>query len=60
MYKPVDIFKLYQAQTFSSPSCLEIISANGNYIKDVKGKEYLDCLHNQLSLTVYPIFFASS
>ena len=42
MYKPVDIFKLYQAQTFSSPSCLEIISANGNYIKDVKGKEYLD------------------
>ncbi len=42
MYKPVDIFKLYQAQTFSSPSCLEIISANGNYIKDVRGKEYLD------------------
>ena len=42
MSKPVDIFKLHQAQTFPYPSCLEIKSANGNYIKDVKGKEYLD------------------
>lgn len=52
MYKPVDIFKLYQAQTFSSPSCLEIISANGNYIKDVKGKEYLDFVAGVSSCTL--------
>jgi acetylornithine/succinyldiaminopimelate/putrescine aminotransferase len=37
-----DIFKLNQAQTFPSPSCLEIESAKGSYIKDVNGKQYLD------------------
>ena len=37
-----DIFKLHQAQTFTFPSCLEIESANGSYITDVNGKQYLD------------------
>ena len=37
-----DIFKLHQAQTFPSPSCLEVESANGSYITDVNGKQYLD------------------
>jgi len=37
-----DIFKKHQAQTFPSPSCLEIDSATGSYITDVNGKEYLD------------------
>ena len=37
-----DIFKKYQAQTFPTPSCLEIDSAKGSYIKDVNGKKYLD------------------
>ena len=36
-----DIFKKHQAQTFTSPSCLEILSAKGSYIKDKKGKLYL-------------------
>tara|TARA_B100001758_G_C18348940_1_gene578667 strand:+ start:64 stop:1248 length:1185 start_codon:yes stop_codon:yes gene_type:complete len=36
------IFKLNQAQTFPFPSCLEIKSAKGSYIKDVNDKEYLD------------------
>tara|TARA_B100001758_G_scaffold81904_1_gene69613 strand:+ start:17591 stop:18784 length:1194 start_codon:yes stop_codon:yes gene_type:complete len=37
-----EIFKKHQAQTFPSPSCLEIKSAKGSYIKDVNGKKYLD------------------
>ena len=37
-----NIFKLHQAQTFPSPSCLEIKSAKGSYITDVKNKDYLD------------------
>jgi acetylornithine aminotransferase len=37
-----DIFKKHQAQTFPFPSCLEIESAKGSYIKGVNGKEYLD------------------
>jgi len=37
-----DIFKLHQAQTFPSPSCLEVESAKGSYITDVNGKQYLD------------------
>jgi len=37
-----NIFKKYQAQTFPYPSCLEVASANGCYIRDVDGKEYLD------------------
>ena len=37
-----NIFKKYQAQTFSFPSCLEIESAKGNYITDINGKKYLD------------------
>jgi len=37
-----DIFKLNQAQTFPSPSCLEIESAKGSYITDVNGNQYLD------------------
>ena len=37
-----DIFKLYQAQAFPTPSCLEVESANGSYITDVNGKQYLD------------------
>ena len=37
-----DIFKKHQAQTFPFPSCLEIDSAKGSYIYDVKGKVYLD------------------
>ena len=36
------IFKLHQAQTFPFPSCLEIKSAKGSYIKDINNKEYLD------------------
>ena len=37
-----DIFKKHQAQTFPFPSCLEIQSAKGSYIKDINGKQYLD------------------
>ena len=37
-----DIFKKYQAQTFTTPSCLEIDSAKGSYIQDVNGRKYLD------------------
>jgi acetylornithine/succinyldiaminopimelate/putrescine aminotransferase len=37
-----DIFKLNQAQTFPSPSCLEIEFAKESYIYDVNGKAYLD------------------
>ena len=36
------IFKNHQAQTFPFPSCLEIDSANGSFIKDINGKRYLD------------------
>ena len=36
------IFKKNQAQTFPFPSCLEVESAKGSYIWDVKGKKYLD------------------
>ena len=42
MSTPKDIFKLHQAQTFPSPSCLEIKSAKGSYITDVNRKQYLD------------------
>ena len=42
MDEPKDIFKKHQAQTFPSPSCIEIESANGSYITDVNGKQYLD------------------
>ena len=35
MDAPKDIFKKYQAQTFPSPSCLEIESAKGSYITDI-------------------------
>ena len=37
-----DTFKKYQAQTFPSPSCLEIESTKGSYITDINGKQYLD------------------
>ena len=37
-----DTFKKHQAQTFPSPSCLEIESAKGSYITDINGKQYLD------------------
>ncbi len=37
-----NIFKKYQAQTFPYPSCLEVASASGSYIRDTDGKEYLD------------------
>jgi acetylornithine/succinyldiaminopimelate/putrescine aminotransferase len=42
MDEPKDIFKKYQAQTFPLPSCIQIESAKGSYIKDVNGKQYLD------------------
>ena len=42
MSKAKEIFKLHQAQTFAFPSCLEIQSAKGSYIKDINGKQYLD------------------
>ena len=42
MSKAKEIFKLHQAQTFPFPSCLEIQSAKGSYIKDINGKQYLD------------------
>ena len=42
MHTAKKIFKLYQAQTFTSPSCLEVMSAKGSYITDTKGKKYLD------------------
>ena len=42
MSKAFNIFKKYQAQTFPYPSCLEIETAKGSYIKDVNGKQYLD------------------
>ena len=37
-----DIFKRHQAQTFPSPSCLEVQSAKGSCITDINGKIYLD------------------
>ena len=37
-----EIFKKYQAQTFSYPSCLEISSASGCYIYDENDEKYLD------------------
>ena len=37
-----EIFKVNQAQTFPFPSCIEVDSAKGSYISDVKGKKYLD------------------
>ena len=37
-----NIFKDFQAQTFSYPSCLEVQSAKGSYIIDKNGKKYLD------------------
>ena len=39
---PKNIFKKHQAQTFPFPSCIEIESANGSYITDINGKQYLD------------------
>ena len=42
MDEPKNIFKKHQAQTFPFPSCIEIESANGSYITDVNGKQYLD------------------
>lgn len=42
MDEPKYIFKKHQAQTFPYPSCIEIESANGSYITDVRGKKYLD------------------
>ncbi len=42
MDEPKDIFKKHQAQTFPFPSCIEIESANGSYITDVNGNQYLD------------------
>ena len=42
MSKAINIFKKFQAQTFSFPSCLEIKSAKGCYITDVNNKKYLD------------------
>ena len=35
-------FLTYQAQTSKHPLCLEIESAEGSYVVDVNGKEYLD------------------
>ncbi len=42
MSNATEIFKKYQAQTFNNPSCLEVKSATGSYITDIKGKRYLD------------------
>jgi acetylornithine/succinyldiaminopimelate/putrescine aminotransferase len=42
MDEPKDIFKKHQAQTFPFPSCIQVESAKGSYIKDVNGKQYLD------------------
>ena len=42
MSSAINIFKKHQAQTFPNPSCLEIASAKGSYIIDVKGKKHLD------------------
>ena len=42
MNKVRNIFKDFQAQTFSYPSCLEVKSAKGSYIIDKNGKKYLD------------------
>ena len=36
------IFKNHQAQTFPTPSCLEIKSAKGSYLYDLNNKKYLD------------------
>jgi acetylornithine/succinyldiaminopimelate/putrescine aminotransferase len=47
-----DIFKLYQAQTFPFPSCLEVESANGSYITDVNEKQYLDFVAGVSSCTL--------
>lgn len=42
MNKVRNIFKDFQAQTFSYPSCLEVQSAKGSYLIDKNGKKYLD------------------
>ena len=47
-----DIFKKHQAQTFPFPSCLEVDSAKGSYITDVKGKAYLDFVAGVSSCTL--------
>jgi acetylornithine/N-succinyldiaminopimelate aminotransferase len=47
-----DIFKKHQAQTFASPSCLEVESAKGSYITDVNGKAYLDFVAGVSSCTL--------
>ena len=47
-----EIFKKHQAQTFPSPSCLEVKSAKGNYIIDVNGKDYLDFVAGVSSCTL--------
>ena len=47
-----DIFKKHQAQTFPFPSCLEVESAKGSYITDVKGKAYLDFIAGVSSCTL--------
>ena len=44
-----EIFKKHQAQTFPYPSCLEIQSAKGNYIKDTNKKKYLDFMSYEKS-----------
>jgi len=52
MSSPKDIFKLYQAQTFPFPSCLEIESATGSYIIDINGIKYLDFVAGVSSCTL--------
>ena len=42
MFSNKDLFKTFQAQTFPYPSCLEIKSATGSYIRDINNKKYLD------------------
>ena len=37
-----EVFKKHQAQTFPSPSAIEITSAKGNYLIDSDGFKYLD------------------
>jgi acetylornithine/succinyldiaminopimelate/putrescine aminotransferase len=52
MDAPKDIFKRHQAQTFPFPSCIEIESANGSYITDVNGKQYLDFVAGVSACTI--------
>ena len=42
MISALDIFKKYQAQTFTYPSLLEVEKAEGSYIFDTNKKKYLD------------------